>query len=224
MLDQYRTRSLLLGLYFIGVPLIAASFLLAALCIRLIGTGPMVYAYLKGWPIFVILIYSGIVSLDYTKAFTRTSNALTAVLILFLLGVIFPYGIHHLDLQANAVSLEWPVIQLSGLVMLLSCHMLAACLTVHTLFKKFILKLWNSRYRHHLLAHAPFLVWTTAWLILFTLQGHYLEWFGSSVGLSADMIAFAIPYYFLGWLCCAFNIPVFWTGLTIGIYDYAEQT
>ena len=47
MLDQYRTRSLLLGLYFIGVPLIAASFLLAALCIRLIGTGPMVYAYLK---------------------------------------------------------------------------------------------------------------------------------------------------------------------------------
>ena len=85
MLDQYRTRSLLLGLYFIGVPFIAASFLLAALCIRLIGTGPMVYAYLKGWPIFVILIYLGIVSLDYSKAFLKGSNALGAILILLLL-------------------------------------------------------------------------------------------------------------------------------------------
>ncbi len=222
MLDQYRTRSFMLGLYFVGVPLIAASFLLVALCIRLIGTGPMVYAYLKGWPIFVVLIYVGLLSLDYTRAFVKQSNAFAGVSILLLLGVLFPYGIHQLNLQTDSINPEWPLLQLSGLVMLLACHMLAACLTVHAIFRNFILKLWNGRYRHHLLAHAPFLVWTAAWLILFGFQGHYLELFGHSIGLSPDMIAFAVPYYFLGWLCCAFNIPVFWTGLTIGIYDYAE--
>ena len=224
MLDQCRTRSLMLGLYFLGVPLFAATFLLTAFCIRMIGTGPMVFAYLKGWPLFVILIYLGIISLDYFKAFVKQVNAFAAVSILVTLGVLFPYAIHQLNLQANAASLEWPVLQLSGLVMLLSCHMLAACLIVHSIFRNFILKLWKSRYRHHLLAHAPFLIWTAAWLVLFTLQGYYLELFGTNIGLSSDMIAFAIPYYFLGWLCCAFNIPVFWTGLTIGIYDYAEQS
>ncbi len=222
MLDQCRTRSFMLGLYFLGVPFIAATFLLAAFCIRMIGTGPMVFAYLKGWPLFVILIYFGIICLDYSKAFIKRFNAAVAVSVLIILGALFPYLINQLNLQANANSVEWPVLQLSGLVMLLSCHMLAACLIIHNIFKGFILKLWKSRYRHHLLAHAPFLIWTLAWLILFTLQGYYLELFGTNMGLSSDMIAFSVPYYFLGWLCCAFNISIFWTGLTIGIYDYAE--
>ena len=218
MLDRFRNRCLITGLYFLGIPMVAGSLLLTALGVRIFGMDPNIFAYLQGWLLFSLCIYLGIVFCDYSKAFNDNRSAIITFLSLILLGLIYPLLLHQL-LMNKEWTAHWPIISLSGLVVMICCHLMAVILLIQSLFKSLFIRLWNTKYRTHLLAHAPFVLWTTAWACLNFIQGQYINLFGSNLGLNSEMTAIALPYYVLGWLCCAFNVPIFWMGLTLGLYD-----